>query len=194
MSSRILFFIISLLAMTIIGTVTAGYHIWQARDGQINIGGSLRLIDHTGKQVSENTYKGTWQIVLFGYTFCPDICPTNLMVITKALNKLGPLADKVTPIFITIDPQRDTVKQLASYHEYFHPRFAMLTGTPQQIAKVAKDFRVYYNKTENEAGSEYLIDHSSITYLLDPKGNYVTYFSHGTNPDIMTETLRKYIH
>lgn len=193
MSSRVFLFVVTLLTATLVGTVTAGYFIWQAKDGQVDVGGPFTLTDQTGKQVTEETYQGTWQVVFFGYTYCPDVCPTNLATVTTALDELGPLAEKVTPIFITIDPQRDTVEQLAGYHEYFHPSFAMLTGTEEEIAKVAREFRVYYAKAEDDGASDYLMDHSSITYLLDPDGNYVTHFSHGIEPEKMAQTLRQYI-
>ncbi|WP_420563507.1 SCO family protein [Thalassobaculum sp.] len=193
MSSRVFLFVVTLLTATLVGTVTAGYFIWQAKDGQVQVGGPFTLTDQTGRQVTEETYQGTWQVVFFGYTYCPDVCPTTMATVTTALDELGPLAEKVTPIFITIDPARDTVEQLAGYHEYFHPRFAMLTGTEEQIAKVAREFRVYYAKAEDSSASDYLMDHSSISYLLDPDGNYVTHFSHGTDPQKMAETLRQHI-
>ena len=193
MSSRVFFFVVTLLVATLVGTVTAGYFIWQAKDGDVDVGGPFTLTDQTGRQVTEKTYEGTWQVVFFGYTYCPDICPTNLATVTTALDELGPLAEKVTPIFITIDPKRDTPEQLAGYHEYFHPSFAMLTGTEEQIAKVAREFRVYYAKAQDDSASDYLMDHSSITYLLDPNGKYVTHFSHGISPEKMAETLRKQI-
>jgi protein SCO1/2 len=109
---------------------------------------------------------------------------------SAALDELGPLAEQVSPIFISIDPERDTVEQLSAYHEYFHPRFSMLTGTPEQIGAVAREFRVYYAKVESDAASDYLMDHSSITYVLDPAGDYVTHFSHGTSAEKIAETLR----
>lgn len=193
MSSRVFFFVVTLLTATLVGTVTAGYFIWQARDGKVDVGGPFTLIDQTGAVVTEETYEGTWQVVFFGYTFCPDICPTNLSTVTAALDELGPLAERVSPIFISIDPQRDTVEQLAAYHEAFHPRFSMLTGTQEQVDKVAKEFRVYYAKAESEDTTEYLMDHSTITYLLNPDGEYVTHFGHGIAPEKMAETLRRYI-
>lgn len=193
MSSRVFFFIVTLLVATLAGTVTAGYFIWQAKDGNVDVGGPYTLTDQTGRTVTEETFEGTWQVVFFGYTYCPDVCPTNLATVSTALDALGPLADRVTPIFISVDPERDTVQQLASYHEYFHPSFSMLTGTPEQIAEVAREFRVYYAKAESDEASDYLMDHSSITYLLNPDGDYVTHFSHGTDPEQMAETLRGYI-
>ncbi|SDG30626.1 MULTISPECIES: SCO family protein [Thalassobaculum] len=193
MSSRVFLFVVTLLTATLVGTVTAGYFIWQAKDGEVDVGGPFTLTDQTGRQVTEKTYQGDWQIVFFGYTYCPDICPTTMATVTTALDALGPLAEKVTPIFITIDPERDTVEQLAGYHEYFHPSFAMLTGSEEQIAKVAREFRVYYAKADDEGASDYLMDHSSITYLLDPNGRYVTHFNHGIAPEKMAETLRQYI-
>ncbi|MEQ8587973.1 MAG: SCO family protein [Thalassobaculaceae bacterium] len=193
MSPRVFFLVVTLLTATLVGTVLSGYFIWQSQDGQVDIGGPFTLTDQTGRTVTEETYEGTWQVVFFGYTFCPDICPTDLATMTAALDELGPMAEQVSPIFISIDPERDTVEQLAAYHEYFHPRFSMLTGSPEQVDAAAKEFRVYYAKVESESASDYLMDHSSITYVLDPDGDYVTHFSHGTPPEKIAETLRGFI-
>src|SRR3546814_2754483 len=92
------------------------------------IGGPFTLVDHTGRQVTEETLKGKWSLIYFGYTYCPDVCPTSLSVMSQALDALGPLADRVTPVFVTVDPERDTVEQLALYQQSFHPSFLMLTG------------------------------------------------------------------
>lgn len=193
MSTRVFFFVVTLLTATLVGSGTAGYFIWQARQGKVEIGGAYTLVDQTGATVTNETYAGTWQIVFFGYTFCPDVCPTTLSTVTAAIDQLGPLAERVTPIFITVDPARDTVAQMALYHENFHPRFAMLTGTDAQVAAAAQAFRVYYAKADGDDPSYYLMDHSTITYLLDPKGNYVTHFGHDATPEKIAETLRAQI-
>ena len=132
-------------------------------------------------------------LIYFGYTFCPDVCPTALQVMTQALDKLPSATQKkITPIFITIDPARDTVKQLNAYVENFHPRMVGLTGTAEQIAKVARAYRVYYGRAKDgEDTTDYLMDHSSIVFLIDPDGIYKTHFTHATPPEKMAEKLLK---
>lgn len=190
MSPRVFFATVTLLTAVLVGSLTAGYFIWQTREGQVDIGGAYALVDHTGASVTNETYEGTWQVVFFGYTFCPDICPTTLATVTAAMDDLGPLAEQVTPIFISIDPARDTPEQLAGYHEHFHPRFAMLTGTDAQVDAAAKRFRVYYAKAHSDDATEYLMDHSTITYVLNPDGRYVTHFGHDATPERIAEILR----
>src|SRR5690349_7329011 len=106
--------------------------------GQAMVGGPFTLVDHTGKQVTDRDFRGRIMLVFFGFTFCPDVCPSGLQVIAAALDKLGPQAQKITPILITIDPERDTPAQLAAYVKSFHPRLVGLTGTPEEIAAVVK--------------------------------------------------------
>ncbi len=195
MSSRMFFFTVTLLTAALVATVTAGYFVWQSRPGTgtVEIGGPYTLTDHTGRAVTQESYAGRWQLVFFGYTFCPDFCPATLSTVTAAMDSLGPAGDKITPIFITVDPERDTVEQMAAYHEHFHPSFQMLTGTPEQIAAVARAYRVYYAKAESEQYTDYLMDHSTITYLMDPQGRYAAHFSHGTEPEALARQLREHV-
>ena len=194
MSSRVFFFVVALLSAALVGTVTAGYYVWSSRDGGVvQIGGPFTLTDHTGQAVTDETYSDTWKLVFFGYTYCPDFCPQTLTTVSAVMDQLGSDAERITPIFITIDPQRDTVQQLAAYHTHFHPSFQMLTGTPEQVADVAKAYRVYYAKAESEEFSDYLMDHSTITYLMDPDGRYVAHFGHDTDADRFTEDLLTHI-
>lgn len=195
MSTRAFVLIVTLLSALLAATVVGGYLVWtRTQEGTAAlIGGPFTLVDQTGKTVTEKSLKGKWSLIYFGYTFCPDVCPTSLTVMTQALDQIGPLADKVTPVFVTVDPERDTVQQLAGYHESFHPSFEMLTGTPEQVKQAARAYRVYYRKAESEASTDYLMDHSSITYLMDPDGVYVTHFGHDVTPDGMAKTLREKI-
>jgi len=161
--------------------------------GIASIGGPFELVDHKGQQKTDEDFRGTHMLIYFGYTFCPDVCPTALQVMTQALDKLPSATQKkITPIFITIDPARDTVKQLNAYVDNFHPRMVGLTGTAEQIAKVARAYRVYYGRAKDgEDTTDYLMDHSSIVFLIDPDGIYKTHFTHATPPEKMAEKLLK---
>ncbi len=196
MSTRAFVVVVALLSAVLAGTVVAGYLVW-SRDDQgaaVMIGGPFELVDQTGRPVTQDSLKGKWSLIYFGYTYCPDVCPTSLSVMSQALDALDPaLAAKVTPVFFTVDPERDTVEQLALYHQSFHPSFLMLTGTPEQVRAAAKAYRVYYRKAENDSATEYLMDHSSITYLMNPDGGYVTHFGHDATPEGIAETLRKLV-
>jgi protein SCO1/2 len=162
--------------------------------GQATIGGPFSLVDHTGKAVTDKDFRGRFMLIYFGFTFCPDVCPAGLQVASAAIEKLGKKGERVVPIFITVDPERDTVKQMASYVSSFHPRLVGLTGTPEQIAAVAKAYRVYYRKVKDERSSApYTVDHSSIFYLMDPQGKFVTHFTHATPVDKMVETMAKHL-
>ena len=136
--------------------------------------------------MSDKDFLGGYTLVFFGYTFCPDVCPAGLQVMSAALDKLGPEADKIQPVFVTIDPERDTPDVMASYIGHFHPRLIGLTGSADDIAKAAKAYRVYYAKAKGEEGDDpedYLMDHSSILYLMDPDGKFVKHFTYTTDVD-----------
>jgi len=163
-------------------------------EGKALIGGPFQLIDHTGKRVTEKDFEGRLMLIFFGYTYCPDVCPTELLVMTTALEQLGKKADKVTPVFITIDPKRDTVEQMSSYVSNFHERFIGLTGSHEEIRAAAKAYRIYYAKAKGDGSSDdYLMNHSSIVYLMNAKGKYVTHFSYGTSPEMMAEGIAKFL-
>jgi cytochrome oxidase Cu insertion factor (SCO1/SenC/PrrC family) len=162
--------------------------------GLAAIGGPFTLVDHTGKTVTDKDYRGKFMLVFFGYTFCPDVCPTELNTVGAALDKMGPAAEKVVPIFVTVDPQRDTVDKLKSYVADFHPRLVGLTGSEEQVAAAAKAYKVYYKKVGAEkASADYLLDHSSYIYLMGPDGAFVTHFPFGITPEKMAEDLQKYV-
>lgn len=158
--------------------------------GQALVGGPFTLTDHTGKRVSDKDFRGRYMLVFFGFTFCPDVCPSTLQVTTAALNKLGSKADNFVPIFITVDPERDGPKELASYVQSFSTRLVGLTGTPEEIAAVAKAYRVYFRKANDpKSTAGYTIDHTSLVYVMGPDGAYRTHFAHTTNADVMAERL-----
>lgn len=151
------------------------------------------LVNHKGETVNNEAFLGEFQLIYFGYTHCPDICPTSLAVITGALNQLGPLAEQVRPIFITVDPERDTVPVMKNYVEYFHPRLVGLTGPEEMIARVADNFRVRYEKVPAEGAGGYFMDHSAGVYLLDPRGQFLGKFAHGITAGQLAKELRAYL-
>lgn len=160
--------------------------------GQALIGGPFTLTDHTGRRVTDRDFRGRYMLVFFGFTFCPDVCPSGLQVMAAALDKLGPKAEKITPLFITVDPERDTPEQLATYVKSFHPRLIGLTGTPAEIEAVIKAYRVYAKKAvDPKSTAGYTFDHSTFIYLMDTEGHYHTHFTHATNADVMAERLAK---
>ena len=143
--------------------------------GQADIGGSFRLIDQTGKTVSDRDFRGRYMLVYFGYSFCPDVCPTTLGVMAQALEKLGTeRARRIVPIFVTIDPARDTPKVLVDYMKAFGPDFIGLTGSEAAIKDAEKKYRVYAVKRPLEKGN-YGMDHSSVLYLMGPDGRLVAF-------------------
>ncbi len=163
--------------------------------GRALVGGPFTLTDQTGKRVTDKDFRGRYTLVFFGFTYCPDVCPSALQVMAAALDKLGPPGQKITPVFITVDPERDSPVQLASYLKSFHPRLVGLTGTPAEIEAVTKAYRVYVKKVADPKSSAgYTFDHSAIIYLMGPDGAYLAHFTHATNVDAMAERLAKLLH
>ncbi|WP_088348333.1 MULTISPECIES: SCO family protein [Rhodomicrobium] len=162
------------------------------RTGKALIGGPFTLTNQKGERVSDTDFRGKYMLVVFGYTYCPDICPAELQLISSALDKLGTSADKVAPIFITIDPQRDTVEQIRQYIANFSPRIVGLTGTEEEIRAAASAYRVYYTKADGPASADsYLMDHSTFIYLMNEQGEYVTHFPYGVTPEKLAEGIAK---
>ncbi|MEZ5904860.1 MAG: SCO family protein [Geminicoccaceae bacterium] len=199
------FWALMALKLVLAGLVVAGLVTWTlgigpfstrleavtASQGKALIGGPFSLIDQTGKRVTEADFAGRATLVYFGYTFCPDVCPTGLATMMAAYDALTPEEQaKVVPIFVTVDPERDDVAAMASYVALFHPALVGLTGTVEETDAAAAAWRVYHRKAESEAASDYLVDHSSFTYLMDGRNEYVTHFSHGTTPEAMAEGIR----
>lgn len=157
------------------------------------IGGPFSLIDHEGRPVTDADYRGQLMLIYFGFTYCPDVCPTELASLANAVDLLGAPGEQVQPLFITIDPERDTPETMAGYVSLFHPRLVGLTGSPEQIAATAKEFKVFYGKVESEDFSDYLMDHSSFFYLMGPDGENLAVFGHGTAPEDMATAIRGYL-
>ncbi len=194
---HLIFATLALLAALLVAG--AAYYIANQPRGPISIGtalvgGPITLTDHTGRKVTDKDFRGHYMLVFFGYTYCPDLCPTELQVMSAALDKLGAKADDIQPIFITFDPQRDTPEVLKQYVSNFHPRLVGLTGTPEEIAVAAKAYRVFYNRLENTSGPDtYLMDHSTITYLMDRQGKFLKHFSYSTDAAALAQALEKAI-
>ncbi len=161
--------------------------------GGITLGGSFHLTDQTGRDVTDADYRGRWMLVYFGYTNCPDACPLVLQKITSALKDLGPLADRLVPLFITVDPARDTPIELANYLQNFNSRIIGLTGSSEQIATAAKVYRVYYAPNQADKSGAYLVGHSSFLYLMDPAGRFDALLPMDSSADELTIVLRKKI-
>ncbi|SHN81930.1 SCO family protein [Bradyrhizobium erythrophlei] len=160
--------------------------------GRGTVGGPFTLTDQAGERRSDSDFRGKLMIVYFGYTFCPDVCPADLMAITQALDALGPEADGIQPIFITIDPRRDT-KVLGEYLKAFHKSFIGLTGTPNEIRKVANAYKAFYAKLPPARDGDYAIDHTGIIYLMGRNGEYLGFMPPQTDPEKLTEILRKHL-
>ena len=172
--------------------VTAAQMMDDLMYGHGTIGGPFTLTDQSGRRRSDSDFRGKLMIVYFGYTFCPDVCPADLMAITQALDALGPAADGVQPIFITVDPERDT-KLLAEYVSAFHKSLIGLTGTPDEIRKVANAYKAFYAKVPAARDGDYAIDHTGVIYLMGRSGEYLGFMPPQTGPEKLTEILRKYL-
>jgi cytochrome oxidase Cu insertion factor (SCO1/SenC/PrrC family) len=158
--------------------------------GRALIGGSFTLVDQAGRTVTDEDFRGRYMLIYFGYTFCPDVCPLALQSMSTALDMLGQKADAVVPLFITIDPERDTVPVLADYSQHFHPSLRALTGTAEQVRGAARAYRVYYKKAEDGGTfTDYLMDHTSLVYLMGPDGEYLAHFTHGTTVEEIARRL-----
>ena len=158
-----------------------------------DIGGPFELTDHTGAPFGTRELAGDYALLYFGYTFCPDVCPTELGQIAEAIDLLEEDGDRVQPVMITIDPTRDTPEVLSEYAPLFHERLVGLTGTEDQIRDVAGDYRVFYRKFEDPSYTYYLVDHTSFVYLLAPSGGIASMFRYGTPPEDMAAAIRQHM-
>ena len=189
---------IALAALVVAGTLwhlgdIAGHRtIETVSTGEnFKLGGTFALTDQTGATRTDQEFRGKYMLVFFGYTYCPDVCPTTLAVIKSALDIMGSRADRIVPLFITVDPNRDTPEKLKTYLSSFGPRFVGLTGNDTAIASVAKEYRVYYKTRPAENGGEYTVDHSGVVYLMDASGAFIANYSLDSSPDAMAQDLLK---
>ncbi len=161
------------------------------------IGGPFALIDQDGKAATDRTFVGKYRIMYFGYTFCPDVCPVDMQNIGAGLRMLDAsdpaIAAKIVPIFVTVDPDRDTPAVLKQFVRAFHPRMVGLTGSPQAIAQVAKDYAVFYQKGAVTPGGGYMVAHARIAYLMDPQGKPVALLPQDQSPDKIATEIRRWV-
>ena len=160
--------------------------------GAAAIGGPFSLVDQDGRAVTDKDLRGHPFLVFFGFTHCPDVCPTALFEISEVLGKLGPDAGKVSALFVTIDPERDTPAQMKDYLSSFNPRLVGLTGDPTAIAAVAKEYRVYVKKVPLDNG-DYTMDHTALVYLMDKDGRFVAPFNLKRSAEDAVADLRRYL-
>lgn len=152
------------------------------------IGGSFALKNHLNEAVTEEDFKGKYMIVYFGYTYCPDVCPMDLQIMADSLSYLNTQQlEQISPVFVTVDPERDTVEVMAEYVKYFHEDLVGLTGTVEQIEVIKKAYRVYAAKADDSR--DYLVDHTSYTYFMDIDGSLLQHFNHGEEPEQMAAKM-----
>lgn len=191
-------------ACAALAVVLAGVLLWkgsrpdfpEARStGEAAIRSEFSLVDHTGRRVTAADYAGKWQIVFFGFTHCPDVCPTTLGYLGTVLDELGDDADRVAPLFITVDPDRDTVPVLADYVATFHPRLIGLTGTEAEVSAAMRSFRAWAERAENsDAAHGYTMAHPGYIYVMDPQGGFVDVFQEQDQaPEQMAEEIQALI-
>jgi cytochrome oxidase Cu insertion factor (SCO1/SenC/PrrC family) len=171
--------------------------LWRMADREVpgagaaaSIGGPFVLTDQNGTKRSDKDFRGHWVLLYFGYTYCPDVCPTTLALIASALGKLGSGANRVVPVFITVDPERDTPPVLKSYLAAFGPQFVGLTGSVSDIADVAHAYRIYFKKVPVQGGG-YSLDHSSAILLLDPNGHFVKAYDEQSGAAAIANDLKQ---
>lgn len=161
--------------------------------GKPAIGAPWSLIDLDGRLVTEQDFAGKWTLLYFGFGHCPDICPSEMVKIAKVIDTIKKdnpqLADKIQPIFVSVDPARDTIHALKDYAQDFHPSYVFLTGTPQQVQKMAKKYRVYVSKADETEDGDYLVDHSIVVYLHDTKGELADLFTQSMKPSDIVEKV-----
>ena len=191
MSRRLLAFLAVLAVAFAVLTGLAVHNGVLGRKPQTaTIGGPFQLVDQSGRKVDQSVLKGKWSAVFFGYTFCPDACPTTLFALGQAQKLLGPQARDFQTVFISVDPARDTPKQMAAYlgNPAFPAGALGLTGSPAQVDAAAKAYKVYYQKAGG--GADYTVNHSSFTYLINPKGDFACVLAYGLPPQEIVRKVR----
>ena len=180
------------LSLGIIGIVSGRMSVTPGAPQAAAVGGPFRLTDQDGRTMTEQDLMGRPSLVFFGFTHCPDVCPTTLFDMSEIMRALGPDADRIKPVFITVDPERDTQPVLKDYLSSFDPHLSGLTGDPAAIATVAKEYRVYYKKVPLDDGG-YTMDHTAIVYLMNKSNQFVSPFSLKRTPDVAATDLRRYL-
>jgi protein SCO1/2 len=158
------------------------------------VGGPFRLIDHHGVEVTDESYRGRYVLLFFGFTHCKVVCPRALVRLTNVLDRLGPLAERLQPLYVTVDPERDTPEVMRAFLERSYPRFTGLTGSREQVERAKKAFRVFAHRAPDaDDPASYVVPHSAITYLLDPAGRYATHFTDAVGEAEMIDRLRSFL-
>lgn len=191
----------ALAAGLLVGALFVSLYLWRLADvreaqltevaestGIAEVGGPFSLLDQDGVRRTEQDFLGRHMLVFFGFTYCPDVCPTTLAVLSAALGQLGPAADDIVPVLITVDPARDTPEALKPYLSAFGPEFVGLTGTEDEIAAVAEAYHAYYEIVDGEGG-DYTLNHSTVIYLMGPDGKFVNNYSLNMGPDEIAADL-----
>ena len=195
MSRRAKAFLIACIAASLVAGGLAGSQAMRHHSSKAQVeklGGPFSLVDQNGTRFTEANLVGKPTLLYFGYTFCPDVCPTALLLMETAAEMLGPDGPhKVNIVFITIDPERDTTEKLKGYVPEFGASIVGLTGSPEQVARAAKAYQVFYQKTPSRDDAPYLMAHSSTIYLLDRRGRYIGFFSHDSKAEDIAQRLRK---
>ena len=157
------------------------------------ITGEFSLVDHGGKAVTKADYRGKWMLVSFGFTYCPDVCPLTLDAMSRVMDALGDDAERVVPLFISVDPERDKPEVMADYVAAFHPAVIGLTGSPEQVRDAAKNYRAYYKKVAMEGVADgYTMEHSAFVYLMNTEGDYQQHFAYSDPPEDITAGIRRH--
>jgi cytochrome oxidase Cu insertion factor (SCO1/SenC/PrrC family) len=190
--------LIFLAGLALIAAAFAFDYWWVGRLGtaenpSVAIGGPFTLVDQNGVVRHDGDFRGKLMLVYFGYTFCPDACPTTLQTMSTALQDLGESAGEVEPLFISVDPERDTVAQMKSYATNFDPRLVALTGTPDETTAAARAYRVYFAKAKSDREADYAVDHSSFIYLMGRDGRYLAHFGPDASAEQMAAAIKKYL-
>ena len=192
----------ALIPFAVLAAFVAGGTLWHLGDLKsgagtqtiaekpVQLGGPFSLTDQDGKTRTDADFRGKYMLVFFGYTYCPDVCPTTLAVMSAALDMMGGRADRIVPVFVTVDPKRDTPEVMKTYLSAYGSRWVGLTGTEDQIAAVAKAYRVFYRVNAAESDN-YTVDHSGVVYLMKPDGTYLANYSLANSPDLMAADLTR---
>jgi len=184
-----------LLAVLVTAIVFHNSQDEQAAPAVVPIGGNFQLLNHRGEEVTQGTFLGGYMLMYFGFTFCPDICPTSLQIISSAYRALPDRTQRqVDMVFVSVDPERDSVTVLKDYVSLFDKDLIGLTGTPDQVAQTAKVFGIYFKKAANiDSAAGYLVDHSTIIYLIGPDGRYIQHFKHDVDPKTLAAAIKKIV-
>jgi len=185
-------FLAGLASVFLIVVIVTGRDPAPLANASAAVGGPFRLTDQNGRTVTDADLRGRPFLVFFGYTHCPDVCPATLFEVSEVLGKLGPEADKVGALFITIDPERDTPAQIKDYLASFDPHLTGLTGDPAAVAATEKAYRVYAKKVPTD-GNDYTMDHTALVYLMNKDGRFVAPFNLKRRPEDAAADLRRYL-